>query len=245
MILIDIVIVFISYYLYIYLSKDTLQDLNKSDIELQKQLKQTIHELNTPISTIKLNTKMIYKNCTNDKDIQRLQRIEKASNNLLKIYNDMEYKIQKEVNNIEIIIFNLENIIKNCVDNFQDIKKEVIININIQEDIQILTDKNGFEIIINNIISNALKYNKNNNDINIYYQNKILHIDDKGIGIDIKNIFKIYDSYYQEDKFSKGFGLGLNIVKSFCDSNNIKLKIDSRINHGTSLQLYLGKLTHN
>ncbi|MGB6329370.1 MAG: sensor histidine kinase, partial [Halarcobacter sp.] len=143
--------------LYLVLSKTIFEPLFKSDENLQKAVKETLHELNIPISTIKLNTQMLEKKLTGQKELKRLNRIKLASNNLLKLYEDMEYQIKKELDKIDITKFYLEDIILKSLDKFDDLKKDIDIQVNI-ENIEIKSDVNGFEKMIDNLISNALKY---------------------------------------------------------------------------------------
>jgi len=69
-----------------------------------------------------------------------------------------------------------------------------------------------------------------------------LFIQDSGIGIDTKNLFIVFDKSYQENPSTEGFGIGLSIVKSFCDKHKIKIKIDTKKDVGTTISLDLGAL---
>jgi signal transduction histidine kinase len=73
-------------------------------------------------------------------------------------------------------------------------------------------------------------------------ENHILKVEDTGCGIDTKNIFKIYDKYFQVDVANQGIGLGLSVVKEYCDKNNISIKIDADIGVGTTFYLNYEKL---
>jgi signal transduction histidine kinase len=97
--------------LYLFLSKTIFEPIFKSDENLQRTVKETLHELNIPISTIKLNTQMLERNLTNKKDIKRLNRIKLASNELLKLYENMEYQIKKEIDRIDNTQFDLKELV--------------------------------------------------------------------------------------------------------------------------------------
>lgn len=73
-------------------------------------------------------------------------------------------------------------------------------------------------------------------------ENHILKVEDTGCGIDTKNIFKIYDKYFQVNVANQGVGLGLCIVKEYSDKNNISIKIDTNIGIGTTFYLNYEKL---
>ncbi|XOB60837.1 sensor histidine kinase [Campylobacterota bacterium DY0563] len=212
--------------LYLLLSKTIFDPLFKSDENLQKTVKETLHELNIPISTIKLNTQMLEKKITDEKAIKRLNRIKLASNELLKLYEDMEYHIKKEIDRVDISDFSLNDIINHSLEKFDDLKKDINIEVDIKN-ITLQSDQNGFQKMIDNLISNALKYNLETKGlIKIIYENKNLTIFNTGKEIDTKNLFVIFDKFFQEDKSKKGFGLGLFMVKEFCDKNKIAIKIE-------------------
>ncbi|MCJ8326655.1 MAG: HAMP domain-containing histidine kinase [Campylobacterales bacterium] len=213
-----------SLFFYLYLLKSILDPLFKSDDNLQKALKETLHELNIPVSTILLNNRMLEKNIKDEKNLKRLNRINLAANDLLKLYNNMEYKIKKEIDNIENEEFCLQELIFSSLNKFDDIKKDIHIDCNIATCV-INCDKNGFEKAIDNLISNAIKYNNENRYIKIQLKDDILSIYNTGNIIQTDNIIKIFDEYYQENNVKNGFGLGLTIVKEFCDKNKIFISI--------------------
>ncbi len=205
---------------------------------MQKAIKQTLHEINTPVATILMNTKMIQKNETNTKTLDRLARIENSCNDLLDIYSQMEYSLKKQIDTIENVEFLLEDVVGKSINKFDDIKQDININNNLNTNIVLKTDKDGFNTVLNNLISNAIKYNYPNGNIDIFLDNYWLCISNDGDEIDTKNLFMIFDEHYQQNKNSSGFGLGLSIVKEFCDKNKIEIKINSK-NNKTTIKLNL------
>jgi two-component system OmpR family sensor kinase len=240
--IISIFIIIISVIIYLGFSKTLFEPLFESDEQIKDLIKETIHELNTPVSTIQINTKILKKTQTNEKDIERLNRIEKACKNLLNIYDQMEYKLKKEIRANTAEIFNINDVLLEILNDISDIKKDIKIQNFVDSEIDIKCDKNGFIKSISNIISNAIKYNKPNGFIKIYFENSILTIEDSGIGINEDTLFKVFDKYFQENKDQKGFGLGLSIIKEFCDNSNIKININSKIEQGTKVSLNLSKI---
>ena len=220
-------LVIVGLIIFLSFSMTVLKPLFKSDEKLEQSIKETIHELNIPVSTIKMNIQLLEKTITDEKSQKRLERIKQASNNLLKLYENMEYNIKKEIDKIDKQEIYLDDLLKNCVEKFYDIKKDVKISMDIPK-INIFTDLNGFEKTIDNLISNAIKYNvKDNPLVEISYKNSILSIFNTGEQIDTKNLFIVFDKYFQEDTTKDGFGLGLAMVKEFCDKNKISINIDT------------------
>lgn len=226
---------------YLFFSKPLAEPLFKSDENLQKAVKETIHELNIPISTIDLNVKMLEKTIIDEKNLKRLHRIQDASNNLFKLYEQMEYSIKKELGKVDIHEFNIEDILKESIKKFDDIKNSITINLDIKNTI-LKCDKNGFSKVVDNLLSNAIKYNKTEGFIKINFDGHILSIENSGKSIDSKNLLMVFDKYYQESDNNDGFGLGLNIVKEYCDKNHIDIKIETK-EEGTTFKLNLKKIT--
>ena len=224
--------------IFLSFSISILKPLFKSDEKLQQSIKETIHELNIPVSTIKMNAQLLQKTISDEKSLKRLDRINQASNNLLKLYENMEYNIKKEIDKIDKQEFFLDEIIATSCEKFDDIKKNTIITTNVAN-IKLFTDLNGFEKTIDNLISNAIKHNiKENPLINIEYKNQILSVYNTGEKIDTKNLFIVFDKYFQEDSSKDGFGLGLAMVKEFCDKNKIAINIDT-LENGNRFNLNL------
>ncbi len=225
-IIMPLVIVGLSIFLSFSIS--VLKPLFKSDEKLELSIKETIHELNIPVSTIKMNTQLLEKTISDEKSLKRLERIKQASNNLLKLYENMEYNIKKEIDKIDKQEIYLDDLVKTCVEKFDDIKKDTKIFVDIPS-IVVLTDINGFEKTIDNLISNAIKYNLTQNPkVEIKYKDNIFSVFNTGEKIDTKNLFIVFDKYFQENSSKDGFGLGLALVKEFCDKNRISINIDTK-----------------
>lgn len=224
--------------IFLSFANNILKPLFKSDEALQQSIKETIHELNIPVSTIQMNTQMLQRKIDDEKSLKRLGRIKQASDDLLKLYENMEYDIKKQIDKIEKQEFYLDELINKSVHKFDDIKKDTIIKVSVPN-IKINSDINGFEKTIDNLISNAIKYNRENNPIvRIEYKDSVLSVYNTGDKIDTKNLFIIFDKYFQENKSNDGFGLGLNIVKEFCDKNRITITIDT-LDEGNRFNLNL------
>ena len=223
---------------FLLFSKNFIKTMFRSDEMLEKEIKNTLHELNIPVSTIKMNIQLLQKSIKDEKDLKRLQRVEKANENLLKLYENLEYKFKKQLDKVVFEEFSLSEALKVSIESFSDIKKDTKIDI-FYEDLTLYCDYNGFLIVLNNLIENAIKYNnKNNPYIKIELNDGILSIFNSGKTIDTKNIILVFDRYFQENQENSGFGLGLAIVKEFCDKSRVNINIQS-LNHGTKIDLNL------
>jgi len=224
--------------LYYFLSSQLFDPLFKSETNIKNQIKETLHELNTPVATIQINSKILQKKEEDHKNLSRLQRIDESCDILLNLYNQMEYNIKEQINSVTIEEFDIDDIIEKSMIKHHDIKENIKITYE-KKRYLIVSDKNGFERVIDNLLSNAIKYNKKDGKILIYLENDTLIVKDTGVGIDTKNLFQIFDKYYQENTLNHGIGLGLNIIKAYCDKYKIDIKIDSNKEEGSTFYLNL------
>lgn len=226
--------------LFWFFSYGIFESLFERKKRLRSVVRKTLHELNTPVATININTKMLRKKIDDEKMLQKIDRIEAACANLLQMYEQMEYSIKKEVQFVEEDFFDLGAVVSESLNRFEDVRGDIEL-INTVKSVQIKTDKRGFVLMLDNLISNAIKYNKEKGFVKIELQGKKLIVRDSGIGIDPKNLFVVFDSYYQADISKEGFGMGLAIVKEFCDTHKIIINIDSN-EEGTAFVLELKHL---
>ena len=109
--------------------------------------------------------------------------------------------------------------------------KRVILKI--IEDVTVECDKSLMEIVITNLITNAIKYSKD--EVIVEIKNREISIIDKGIGINQKNLSHIKEKFYRVSKndWDNSLGLGLSIVEKILTFHNSHLQIESEIGVGS------------
>ena len=203
--------------------------------QLDNFMKDSMHEINTPLSIINLNSDL----CINKYGENKyLNRIKSASKTLATIYDDMDYLIkQGRVKHTKTKI-NFSEFIQSRVDYFQAVAnlKNIIITIDITPNILYFFSKVKLQRIVDNTISNAIKYSYDSNIIEVVVkrEDKNINFSVKDYGVGIENVKKIFSRYYREDETKGGFGIGLNIVKDIVDEENIQLEIYSKLKEGSS-----------
>ena len=206
----------------------------KLNTQLDNFIKDSMHEINTPLSIINLNADLFANKYGKNK---YLDRIKSASKTLATIYNDMDYLVKqgKVIHKSQEI--DISNFIQNRVDYFQEVAnlKEIELQTNIEENIIYTFSKTKLQRIVDNTISNAIKYSHNQNDVDVtlYVQNNIITFIVQDYGVGIENVDKIFSRYYRENEAKGGFGIGLNIVKQIIDEESIELSVSSTVNKGT------------
>jgi len=220
----------------IFISKLSVDPLEEHVTNLQNLSKETLHELNLPISTIMTNLNMLKKKTIDEKDLKRLKRIDIACAMLQERYNELDYMIKKQSLHEIKEEFMLDELVLLRVGFLKHIYPHTEFNLNLEQT-KIISDKTGLAKVIDNIIDNAVKYSPNSNRCDITLNDYTLNIEDFGRGMDEVELLQIYDNYYQSNDTMRGFGIGLSMVKRFCDSQNIQLIIKSKLGFGTTVLL--------
>ena len=218
------------------LSKLATQPLMEYIEHLRSLSSQTLHELNLPIATIMSNLGMLKKNETDQKALKRLDRIESAAKMLQQRYNELDYLIKTQTTLKIEEEFEICSLLKERVEFLQNLYPSHPIELQCEE-ATLKGDATGLAKSIDNLIDNSVKYSPKGSKIIVKFTDNKLSVIDSGKGIDEVELVRIFDSYYQEDAKEKGFGIGLSLVKRYCDKNDIELGIDSKVGRGTKVEL--------
>lgn len=204
--------------------------------ELKSLSSETLHELNLPIATIKTNLSMLKRNQTDEKTLKRLGRIEEATNMLQERYNELDHLIKTQTTQKIQEEFSIDELLQKRVAFLQNIYPSHSIELHAEKK-TLLGDPIGLAKAIDNLIDNAVKYSPKDSKITVTFQDSILSIADNGKGIEEVELVKIFDRFYQQDTQNPGFGIGLYMVKRFCDKNGIELLIHSKKGMGTKVDM--------
>ncbi len=199
-----------------------------------------IHELNIPLSTIKANTAMLKKTMEDEKSLKRIKRIEDASVRLKKLYDELVYSIHKEMHTIEKERFDLKSLLEERIEVFKDQKRNPF-ELSL-EHYEIEVDKIGFEQMFDNIVSNAMKYSSKDAPIHVTLHNHLLSVEDQGVGMGTTELLRVHERYYQADDRKDGEGIGLALVKAYCDEEGIDIHFKSEKGVGTKVSLNMSKV---
>ena len=227
-----IVTLFIFSFLLLKNFSKPFENINR---QLDNFIKDSMHEINTPLSIINLNADLFANKYGDNK---YLQRMKSASKTLATIYNDMDYLIKQGRVEYKYQEIDMGEFIQNRVDYFQEIAnlKEIQLNIDLEKEIYYDFSKTKLQRIVDNTISNAIKYSNNKETVKIgliqEHEKIIFTVEDNGVGIE--NVDKIFSRYYRENSAKGGFGIGLNIVKQIIDEDNISLDVSSKLSEGTT-----------
>lgn len=206
------------------------------------------HELKSPLTTILGYTEMIKNGFfTSEEDIKEAEdKIIFESNRMNEIVKEMLdlSRLESEDSNKTIENLSISSNIKSSLSLFEKELKDKNITINLEnEDFNVTMDKEDLNLLLKNLLENAIRYNKENGSINIKINKSLkeLSISDTGIGIPKNDLNRIFERFYRVDKARSrklgGTGLGLSIVKHICLNYSIKIKVDSILDVGSTFTL--------
>ncbi len=221
-----------------------VEPLRERSKELELLSRQTLHELNLPVATILANTQMLLKNEENEKNIKRLKRIERSAAVLKSLYAELDYTIKKQIHKVELETCDLKDLIIEQSEGYQELFPQVKFSYDL-ESYSVKIDTIGFIKVLDNLVQNAVKYSTSDSVVKIILKDACLSVEDEGEGIEEEFLLNVFEHYYQEDKQSSGHGLGLGMVKEYCDTYKIKVYIDSKKGQGTKVTLDLSKRNAN
>ena len=209
------------------------------------------HEFKTPIATISLAVDAL-KNEKVMNDREKLnyfsgiikeenQRMNKQVETILKAS-----QFEKQEADIDLKPLHVHDVIENVIDNFQlqlhEKNGDAEMNLAAARDV-IKGDEVHFTNLVNNLIDNAVKYSKDNVPIQLKIttsntgKNIIIRFEDNGIGMGRETQKRIFEKFYRAHTGNlhnvKGFGLGLNYVKSVADSHGGTVKVESVVGKGS------------
>jgi signal transduction histidine kinase len=210
-------------------------EIDKNLLHLTQEI---LHELNIPLATIQANTTLLKRTLKeNEKALVRLSRIDASTLRLERLYAELVYGIKKEIHPIDKEVFDVSKLVEERVDTMRLLKRNpFVLSL---DSFLIKSDKIGFEKVLDNLLTNAMKYSDKSEVIEIVLKDGILSVHDKGIGMDETELVKVYERYYQLDKHVQGEGIGLALVKAYCDDEKIALHISSEKGKGSTFTLDL------
>ena len=222
----------------LYLAKLFLKPMRDSIVLLDRFIKDTTHELNTPLSAILANIEMMDTDVMVEKNKTKLARINIAAKTVSVLYKDLTYLMLEEDKEKHDEEIEIKEMIYNRVEYFSVLaqSKHIAYDLDLEES-TIIMDRRKFTRVIDNLISNAIKYNKRNGTIGIRSREGLLVIWDTGIGINEEKIPFMFDRYMRFNKSEGGFGIGLSIVKKILDEYQISIEVDSKEGEGTKMVL--------
>jgi two-component system OmpR family sensor kinase len=231
-----IIITFVGY----LLSNLLLRPVREKISHMDRFIKDSAHELNTPIAVLRTSVSMLNKGKNEEK---MLRYINSSTKQISEAYNDLHFAVFDDIQDSMNVSFDLKELCQESIDFFEDIALVKKVNIEFDIDnLNVFMDRNKAQKIVNNLISNAIKYSKKGGIINISLKNAIFTVRDHGIGISQEEQKLIFNRYERGTNTEGGLGIGLDIVNTISKEYNISVKLESKLNSGSTFTLNLNEV---
>ena len=217
-----------------WLIKMFMKPIQNERERLDNFIKDTTHELNTPITAIMM--------CANKDAIENPKNVERiylSAKRISEIYKDLTYMFLKKESKKNISSIQIDTIIENELEYFKLLaaKKQIKIQTKLEPTTIEMYDED-FKRIFSNLVSNSIKYNKRGGEVLITLKDKILTIEDTGIGIETQKQNNIFKRYYRATSLEGGFGMGLNIVYNIVKEYGLTIDMQSELQVGTTFTIH-------
>ncbi|MFE3871647.1 ATP-binding protein [Flavobacterium sp. ZS1P70] len=232
---------------------NNLLDRIETAVEREKQFtSDASHELRTPLTVIKGTLEVLIRKPRNHEEYEEkinfcVTEVNRLNNLVDQLLLLARFENQKQTLKTEKVYLNA--LFLDTIARYSTViqSKKITVSTEFSQDYYRETDSYLFSIVINNLISNALKYSNQNGNLAVTIKtidSKIeCHIIDSGVGIPAEDLEKIFNQFYRSKSSNhpeiKGTGLGLSIVKRLCSLLNINIAIFSKENSGTTVILSL------
>jgi two-component system phosphate regulon sensor histidine kinase PhoR len=220
--------------------------------QLQKQFVNNMtHEFRTPISTIQLSSEVLQDPSTSG-DLQRLSTyaniIREESTKLLnQVENILQVAMMEDKKlKLDKSLIDVHEIIAEVLKGFEILLTDRHVELHLRARYsRIIGDKVHFSNMIKNLVDNAIKYSDDALQLKIRTSNDsdqlVIEVSDNGIGIAASDQKKIFKKFYRVPTGDlhnvKGFGLGLNYVKSISKIHKGRIYLDSKVGYGSTFTL--------
>lgn len=232
---------------------NTNKELQKINAELDRFVYSASHDLRAPLKSL-LGLINIIKGSTEPGNQAQHERLEMMNKSILKLDHFIQdilhysHNSRAEVSKNEIQFEEMIQEIRNSL-KFMEGTKELTLQVEIYQNEKFISDKRRVTVILNNLISNAIKYKDTSKDhsfvsifIECTHEHAIIKIEDNGIGIADKDQEKIFEMFYRATTLSTGSGLGMYIVKETLEKIGATLHLESELDKGTKFTVRIPNL---
>ncbi|KRK64929.1 sensor histidine kinase [Companilactobacillus tucceti DSM 20183] len=213
-----------------------LTDLYQSQKDQREYTESWVHDIKVPLAALKLSQDSDLDKELLDEEIDQIDYLVDQALYFARLTNfSNDYLIQEQ---------NLSSIVKSSIRSNKRmfISKRIGIDLDISSE-KVLTDEKWLSFILNQIVSNSLKYTDQGGKISIFTTNKnnnvALHIKDNGIGIANQDLSRVFNKGFTgkngRTSGSKSTGMGLYLVKKMVDKLGHKIEINSQVDKGTEI----------
>jgi two-component system phosphate regulon sensor histidine kinase PhoR len=215
------------------------------------------HELKTPIFNIQGYILTLLEGGLEDPKINKLYltRTEKSIDRMISIVEDLESITKLETGELkpQYSVFDIVKVTEEVFEIEHMLAKERKISLELTQKsdkpVMVSADKKRIIEVLSNLVTNGIKYGKRKGSVKVGFydfdEKIVVEVSDDGIGIDKKDLPRIFERFYRVDKSRSreqgGTGLGLSIVKHIIEAHNQTINVQSVLDEGTTFTFTLEK----
>jgi len=213
-----------------FLSIIFIKPLRQRVKQVEDFVHDTAHELNTPITALRMSLSQAMKKDTSNK---YLKNISVSTKQLFDIYNALSY-ISFDLKKEEAESLDVCSVVKKSVAYYEELAHAKGIEIESScEEFYYTIDEPKLTMLFGNLISNAIKYSHPNSKIMVNFSDATFSVEDFGIGIAKDKLSSIYERFNRETEYAGGFGIGLSIVEKITEEYDLDIKVESILGKGS------------
>lgn len=226
--------------------KELAERLNYQESLRKRMTTDIAHELRTPLAAIQSHIEAFMDGVWEPND-ERLSVIHGEIIRLTKLINELSELsiVEEDEINLKLSTVDLSETLNEIMDSYEPmfLDKNININKNIQNDVNLMGDMDYLKRIFVNILSNSIKYTNEYGSVSVSLEqikDKIrIIVKDTGIGIPKEDLKYIFERFYRSDlsrnRQTGGTGIGLTITKALVEAHGGTIKIDSEVGKGTNV----------
>ncbi len=210
-----------------------LHPLRRALLLTREFVRDILHDFNTPLSVLRLNTSLLQKELG---EHTKLTRMEQAISTIVALQENLRGYLESHPQGTQQ--FDLKPLLQERMALVEKLYPQLDFSLDATP-LMLTCNRDALSRILDNLLSNAAKYNRPEGEVTLKLDGVQLHISDTGSGI--REPEKIFRRFYTETP--RGVGIGLHIVRKFCDAMGITVAVRSEAGKGSTFTLDLSALT--
>ncbi|BDY13712.1 sensor histidine kinase [Hydrogenimonas cancrithermarum] len=220
-----------------YLGRLFLEPMREKIETMDRFIKDSTHELNTPVTTMLLALQKIEKKECKPIYLKALQM---SGRLIARVYEDLSFLLLKQESPEpeHLTRVAIDKKVMESIDFFSILAEQKRVDVKTSiEPYQVEADAHHIELLIKNLLDNAIKYTRPGGRIDVTLKKCVLTVSDTGIGIPKEKLKIIFERFHRENSVEGGFGIGLNIVESICKLYGYKVEVHSEEGEGSTFTI--------
>jgi two-component system OmpR family sensor kinase len=221
-----------------FLARLFMRPIREKIEALDRFIEETTHELNTPVSAILMTIRQL-----KGVEEKKLRRLQASAQRLSTMYDSLSHGLGRELEEKESEVLDLAELCAERCDAMEPVAQSKRIRLEADlEPCRIRINREELRRLVDNILSNAIKYSDPGGEVTVRLRGCRLTVADRGIGMSPEERKEIFKRYTRANKERGGFGIGLSIVAQICREYGIGLELESAKGKGSLFTFDFGKL---